>query len=101
MVIDSQGRTYVGNFGFDLDGGEKRKPTALLMVASDGAVSVAADDVWFPNGVVITPDEKRLLLAETFASRITAFDLKDGGLLNRRIFADLPGMFPDGICLDA
>lgn len=101
MVIDRAGRTYAGNFGFDLDAGEKPRPTSLLMISPDGAVSVAAGDLWFPNGIVITDDQKTMLLAETFAARITAFDLEDGRLANRRVFAELPGIYPDGICLDA
>lgn len=102
MVIDAEGRTYVGNFGFDLDAGESPKATALLMVASDGEISVACDDVWFPNGAAITPDGKTLLLVETFGARIKAFEIEaNGQLTNRRIFAELPGIFPDGICLDA
>jgi sugar lactone lactonase YvrE len=102
MVIDRYGRAYVGNFGFDLDAGESPRPTALLMVALDGAVSIACDDVWFPNGAVITPDGTTLLLAETFAERIIAFEIRDDGQLsNRRVFAGLPGIYPDGTCLDA
>jgi sugar lactone lactonase YvrE len=102
MVIDRHGRAYVGNFGFDLDAGESAKPTVLLMVALDGGVSIACEDVWFPNGAVITPDGKTLLLAETFAERITAFEIRDDGQLgDRRVFAGLPGLFPDGTCLDA
>jgi sugar lactone lactonase YvrE len=102
MVIDRHGRAYVGNFGFDLIAAEPVKSTVLLMVALDGTVSVACDDVCFPNGTVITPDGKTLLLAETFAARITAFEIQsDGQLGNRRVFADLPGIHPDGTCLDA
>jgi sugar lactone lactonase YvrE len=102
MVIDQDGRAYVGNFGFDLNAGEAPKATVLLSVALDGTVRVECDDVWFPNGALITPDGRTLLLAETFAARITAFDIRPGGELeNRRVFAELPGLFPDGTCLDA
>lgn len=101
MVVDRQGRAYVGNFGFDLDHGEEPKSTSLLRVDPDGSVHIAATEVWFPNGMAITPDEGTLILAETFAARLTAFDMApDGSLTNRRIFADLPGIYPDGICLD-
>jgi sugar lactone lactonase YvrE len=101
MVIDEQGRAYVGNFGFDLDGGEAPKPTVLLCIEPGGAIRVVAEDVWFPNGALITPNGT-LLLAETFAARITAFDILPGGdLTNRRVFADLPRIHPDGTCLDA
>ena len=102
MTVDREGRAYVGNFGFDLNAGESPKPTVLLSVEADGAVRVAAEDLWFPNGILITPDGKTLLVAETFAGRITAFDIEPGGgLTNRRVFAELPGLFPDGTCLDA
>ena len=102
MVIDREGRTYVGNFGFDLNGGESPKPTVLICVEPDGETRVVADDLWFPNGAVITSDNKTLLIAETFAGRITAFDIQPGGdLSNRRVFAELPGVFSDGTCLDA
>jgi sugar lactone lactonase YvrE len=102
LVIDAQGRAYIGNFGFDLNGGEDPKPTVLLRVDEGGAVTVAAEDLLFPNGTVITPDGKTLILAETFAFRLTAFDVASaGGLSNRRVFAPLDGIYPDGICLDA
>jgi sugar lactone lactonase YvrE len=102
MVIDSHGRAYIGNFGFDLMGGEGPRATVLLRVDKDGEVSVAAEDLLFPNGSVITPDGKTLVIAETFANRLTAFDIEpDGSLTNRRIFAPLGALTPDGICLDA
>jgi len=102
MVMDHEGRAYVGNFGFDLNAGEAPRPTVLICVEPDGEVRVAATGVWFPNGAVITPDNRTLLLAETFAGRITAFDIQPGGALtNRRIWADLKGVFSDGTCLDA
>ena len=87
MVVDAEGRAYVGNFGFDLMGGADLAPTVLLRVDPDGAVSVVADDLWFPNGSVIT-DGGVLLVDETFANRVTAFDIgPDGGLANRRVWA--------------
>lgn len=101
MVVDGEGRAYVGNFGYDyLHGGEPR-PARLVMVARDGTVRVVADDLLFPNGTVITPDGMRLIVAETGARRLTAFDIEeDGGLTNRRTFAELGDATPDGICLD-
>jgi sugar lactone lactonase YvrE len=102
MVVDSSGRAYVGNFGFDRERGEPSRTTCLARIDPDGTVSVAADDLLFPNGAVITPDGKTLIVGETFAHRLTAFDVKkDGSLTKRRVFADLPGVFPDGCCLDA
>jgi sugar lactone lactonase YvrE len=102
MVVDHEGRAYVGNFGFDLNAGESPKPTVLICVEPDGSARAVASDMWFPNGAVITPDNRTLIVAETFAGRITAFDiLPNGDLTNRRIFAELPGVFSDGTCLDA
>jgi sugar lactone lactonase YvrE len=103
MVVDKQGRAYVGNFGFDLHAGEPQKPAELICVEPDGSARIVADDVLFPNGTVITPDAGTLIVAETFASRLTAFDIESNGNLgNRRVWAELPdGAVPDGICLDS
>lgn len=102
MVMDNLGRAYVGNFGFDLNGGESPKPTVLICVEPDGQARIVAEDMMFPNGAVITPDNRALIIAETFAGRLTAFDiLPNGDLANRRVFAEIPGVFADGICLDA
>jgi sugar lactone lactonase YvrE len=102
MVVDAEGRAYIGNFGFDFVHGEAVRPTKLVRVDPDGAVSVAADDVVFPNGTVTSPDGRTMVLAETYRERLTAFDVdQEGGLSNRRVFAQLDGISPDGICLDA
>ena len=101
MIVDAAGRAYVGNFGFDLEAGTPRSPAELVLVQPDGSVSIAADDLIFPNGTVITPDGKTLIVGETMASRLTAFDIEtDGSLSNRRLWAQLDGAIPDGICLD-
>lgn len=102
MVVDAKGRAYVGNFGFDLYAREEARSTDLLRVDLDGSVHRVANDLWFPNGMVITPDGQTLIVAETFRNRLTAFRIEPDGALNeRRVFAELPGMYPDGICLDA
>lgn len=102
MVVDAAGGAYVGNFGFDLDGGATPVPTVLIRVAPDGTASVAADDVRFPNGSVITPDGRTLIVGESFGGRLTAWDIApDGTLSGRRVWARLDGAVPDGICLDA
>jgi sugar lactone lactonase YvrE len=102
MVVDGVGRAYVGNFGFDRHRGEPPRTTCIARVDPDGRVTRAADELSFPNGTVITPDGRTLIVAETLAHRLTAFDVAaDGALLNRRLFAALEGCFPDGICLDA
>jgi sugar lactone lactonase YvrE len=112
MVVDGQGGAYVGNFGFDLDAGIRARgvqsvladhPTArMARVMPDGTVHEAASDLHFPNGCVITPDGGTMIVAETLAMRLTAFDrAADGSLANRRVWATLGMRAPDGICLDA
>lgn len=116
MVVDSHGRAYVGEFGFDLMGGAPLDPGVLLRVDPDGTVTRVAGDLWFPNGSVITEDGT-LVVCETFGNRVSAFDISpDGSLASRRLFAkfaeppterELGKMFaqvvlgPDGCCLDA
>jgi sugar lactone lactonase YvrE len=102
MVVDGRGRAYVGNFGFDLASGGQPGPTNIVMVSPDGAASEAASGLMFPNGTVISPDSATLIVAETFGAKLTALDIAaDGSLGNPRLFADLAGRTPDGICLDA
>lgn len=103
MVVDGRGRAYVGNFGYDRHKGEPPRTTCLARVDPDGRVSRAAEDLFFPNGTVITPDGRTLIVGETQAHRLTAFDVApDGQLDNRRVWASLDeNVFPDGICLDA
>ena len=111
MVVDGQGRAWVGNFGFDLDETltrvgpealmENHPTTNLVRVDPDGSVHLAADDMHFPNGSVVTPDGQTLIVAETLALRLTAFDIvADGSLSNRRVWAPVGMRAPDGICLD-
>ena len=108
MVVDRNGNAYIGNFGFDLHGGESLKPTNLILVRPEEDPCVVAENLFFPNGTVITPDGKTLILGETFSSCLTAFDINsDATLSNRRVWADLSAIeegyapVPDGICLDA
>ena len=103
MVVDRTGRAYVGNFGFELDGEEQPRPTVLVAVEANGTARIVADQLWFPNGMVILADARTLVVAETWAARLTAFDIAaDGGLSNRRVWAQLDhAVYPDGICLDA
>jgi sugar lactone lactonase YvrE len=102
MVVDAVGRAYVGNFGFDLDGGADPTTANLVRVDPDGTISVAADEMRFPNGTVITPDGETMIVGESFAGALTAFDVAaDGTLSGRREWAKLQGAVPDGICLDA
>ncbi len=116
MLVDDEGYAWVGNFGFDLFGGEPACSTVLIRVAPDGTPAIAACDLAFPNGTVLTPDRRTLIIAETMANRLTAFTVSNGALSRRRTwaaFGDPPAttdvdtileeaaVAPDGICLDA
>jgi sugar lactone lactonase YvrE len=90
MVVDARGRAYVGNFGFDLMGGADPAPAALVRIDADGSASVAAEDMLFPNGSVITPDGRTLIVGETAGARYTAFTIQeDGSLTDRRVWAQV------------
>ncbi len=102
MVVDATGRAYVGNFGFDMYAGESPRDTCVIAVEPDGRARVAADGCKFPNGSVITPDGRTLLVGESWGTRIRAFDIDtDGNLSNARVWAQLEGFTVDGMCLDA
>jgi sugar lactone lactonase YvrE len=102
MVVDDQGRAYVGNFGSDLAAGGMPEPAALILVTPDGQPRIVAEDLLFPNGSVITSDGRTLIVGESFGARMTAFDIApDGSLSNRRLWAQLEGAIPDGCCIDA
>jgi sugar lactone lactonase YvrE len=105
MVVDAQGRAFIGSFQ-ELD--EMRHPgpgnmpafSHIIRVDPDGSANIVADRMTFPNGSVISPDGKTYIVAETFANRLTAFDIEaDGSFTNRRVWADL-GAPPDGITMD-
>jgi len=117
MVVDGRGRAYVGNFGFDLHGEIRARgdlavladhPTAsIALVHPDGSVEEAAAGLHFPNGTVITPDGRTLIVGETLSGQLTAFTIgSDGRLSDRRPWAQTltdpaAPRIPDGICLDA
>jgi sugar lactone lactonase YvrE len=102
MVVDAKGRAYVGNFGYDLLANGAPKPAEIVMVDPDGSARVVADGLDFPNGTVVTPDGKTLIVGESMGHRLTAFEVaNDGSLSNRRVFAELGEGVPDGIALDA
>lgn len=101
LVVGPDGTAYVSTFGFDLHGGAQPQPTRMVVVSPEGEVRVASDEVWFPNGSVITP-EGRLIVGETFASRYTSYALDATGMpVDRRVWAEVEGLTPDGCCLDA
>jgi sugar lactone lactonase YvrE len=102
MVVAADGTAYVGNFGQDDTAGEPRRLAVLARVTRDGDASAAAADLEFPNGTVITPDGSTLIVGETFGRRATAFTIAgDGSLHDRRLWADLGDVMPDGCTLDA
>jgi sugar lactone lactonase YvrE len=117
MVVDAAGGAYVGNFGFDIMSGAPIRATGLIRIDPDGTASVVAEDLSFPNGSAILPGGRTLVVAETLAGRLSAFDVgDDGALSNRRVWAKLSdpvdtedmgellaagGVAPDGIALDA
>jgi len=103
LIAHPGGWAYVGQFGYDREGGERPRPSPLIRVDADGSVSEAAPDLIVANGMAITPDGTTMLVAESGALRISAFSVGDDGTLtNRRVWAELPGTHhPDGICLDA
>jgi sugar lactone lactonase YvrE len=101
IVVDGRGNAYVNNIDFDMMGGAEPKPGIIAVVTPDGDARQVADGIAFPNGMVVTPDDSTLIVAESYAGRLTAFDIEeDGGLANRRVWADL-GEGGDGICMDA
>lgn len=119
MVVDEQGRAYIGHIGFNLGTGQPFAPASIIMVMPDGSARVVADEMACPNGMVITPDGRTLIVAETWGACLTAFDIEnDGSLTGRRTWAQLAEspshntgsmaelarmvtVAPDGICLDA
>jgi sugar lactone lactonase YvrE len=122
LVVDAEGRAYVGDYGFDLDAFAPMRATGLVRVDPDGSASVAATDLLFPNGAVITPDGATLIISETAGARLTAYDIDaDGSLRGRRVWAsfgdppqtddtaaefgkyalDTSTVAPDGLALDA
>ena len=100
IVVDGRGNIYLNGADFNFVAGEAPRPGYIKLITPDGELRQVAGDIQFPNGMVITPDDRTLIISESFAGRLTAFDIgADGSLSGRRVFAD--GLGPDGICLDA
>ena len=102
IVVDAHGNAYVNgaDFGDFVAAGTPPEPGYIKLITPDGHLRQVVGDIQFPNGMVITPDGRTLIISESMAGRLTAFDIDaDGGLSGRRVFAD--GFGPDGICLDA
>lgn len=101
IVVDAAGKAYVNSIGFDFPG-EEFAPGIVVLVTPDGKVIPVADGLAFPNGMAITADGSTLIVAESYAEQLTAYDIADDGTLSdRRVWATTPGEHPDGICLDA
>lgn len=101
VVTDARGNAYVNTIGFDFPDGAYA-PGAIALVTPDGAARLVAADLAFPNGMVLAPDGRTLIVAESYASRLTAYDVSaDGSLTGRRVWASVPESAPDGISLDA
>ena len=102
IVVDGRGNAYVNRAGFNPMAGEEFAPGFVHLVTPGGSVRQVADDVAFPNGMAVTPDNATLVVADSYRHQLVAFDIAaDGGLSDRRVWADLGAGTPDGICLDA
>jgi sugar lactone lactonase YvrE len=102
IVVDGRGNTYLNGGGFDLMAGEEFAPGMIALLRADGSLEQVADGIAFPNGMAITADNSTLIVAESYARRLTAFDIApDGSLSSRRVWADLGDGVPDGICIDS
>lgn len=102
MVVDAAGNAYVGNFGFDIESDADPVPAVLVLVRTDGTATIAAENIRFPNGSVITPDGRTLIVGETYGAGYEAWDIQDDATLtNRRRWADVPHTAPDGCTLDS
>ncbi|HEY1388247.1 MAG TPA: SMP-30/gluconolactonase/LRE family protein [Ktedonobacterales bacterium] len=101
IVVDGQGNIFVNNLGFAFGTGAAFAPGTIVVVPPDGKARQVAEGLAFPNGMTITPDNTTLIVGESYGERLTAFTIaRDGGLSNRRVWAETPGDHPDGICLD-
>ena len=101
LVVDGRDNAYVNGGGFNLMTGEPFAPGVVVLVTPAGSARQAAGGIAFPNGMLVTPDNSTLIVAESYGRKLTAFDIEqDGTLSNRRVWADLGEGVPDGICLD-
>jgi sugar lactone lactonase YvrE len=102
LVVDGRGNAYVNGPGFDMMAGAEFAPGGVALVTPDGSARQVADGIAFPNGMLVTADNSTVIVADSYGKCLTAFDIAaDGGLSNRRVWADLGDGVPDGICLDA
>jgi sugar lactone lactonase YvrE len=101
IVVDGRGNAYINEVGFEFPGGEFA-PGTIALLTPDGSARQVADGIAFPNGMAVTPDNSTLIVAESYGNKLTAFDIAvDGSLSDGRVWANLDGGVPDGICVDA
>jgi sugar lactone lactonase YvrE len=101
VVADGRGNVYVNGAGFNPMSGEPFSAGSVVLAAADGSVRLVADDIAFPNGMAVTADNSTLIVADSYRHSLVAFDIDaDGGLSNRRVWAELGDGVPDGICVD-
>jgi sugar lactone lactonase YvrE len=101
IVVDGRGNIYVNGAEFDLMAGEAFRPGIIALLSPDGSSRQVAEDIAFPNGMAVTPDDSTLIVAESYGKKLSAFDIgSDGSLSNRRVWAEVDG-HPDGICIDS
>lgn len=102
IVVDGRGNAYVNGAGFNPMAGEEFRPGSVHLVTTDGTTRQVADDIAFPNGMAVTADDSTLIVADSYRHQLVAFTIDpDGGLSDRRVWADLGDGTPDGICVDA
>jgi sugar lactone lactonase YvrE len=102
IVVDDRGNAYVNGPGFDMMGGGEFAPGKVALLSADGSARQVADEIAFPNGMAISADGRTLIVADSYARELTAFDIgEDGSLSGRRAWADLGDRVPDGICIDS
>jgi sugar lactone lactonase YvrE len=102
IVVDGNGNAYVNGPGFDMMGGGEFAPGIIALLRPDGSAETVGKDVAFPNGMAVTPDGSKLIVADSYAKELIGFEIKeDGRLANRTTWADLGDGVPDGICIDA
>jgi sugar lactone lactonase YvrE len=102
IVVDGRGNAYINRIGFNPTAAEEFTPGFVHLATPAGSVRQVADDIAFPNGMAVSPDNATLIVADSYRHHLVAFDIgADGGLSNRRVWADLGEGTPDGICVDA
>jgi sugar lactone lactonase YvrE len=102
LVVDGRGNAYVNGGGFNMMAGEPYAPGGVVLVTTDATARQVADELAFPNGMAVTANNKTLIVGESYAKQLTAYEITDDGSLgNRRVWAELGDGVPDGICIDA